>query len=67
MTDRGRDRYADASGHLRDMTEETLGAQEQERQERQHRRERLQQRQQERDHRTDVKASGREQGDDDQL
>jgi hypothetical protein len=37
MTDRNQGRYADGSGHLRDMTEETLGAQEQARQERQHR------------------------------
>ncbi|MFI9649539.1 hypothetical protein ACIHAA_24995 [Streptomyces sp. NPDC052040] len=34
---RGRHPFEDDSGHLRDMTEETLGAQEQERQERQHR------------------------------
>jgi hypothetical protein len=40
MTDRERDRFADDSGHLKDMTEETLGAQEQARQERQHRQER---------------------------
>jgi hypothetical protein len=37
MTDREHGRYADDSGPLRDMTEETLGAQEQARQERQHR------------------------------
>ncbi|MFF4212002.1 hypothetical protein ACFYZE_22135 [Streptomyces sp. NPDC001796] len=37
MADREHGRYADGSGHLRDMTEETLGAQEQARQERQHR------------------------------
>ncbi|MEU6096829.1 hypothetical protein [Streptomyces sp. NPDC047079] len=37
MTDRERHPFEDESGHLRDMTEETLGAQEQERQERQHR------------------------------
>ncbi|MER6124886.1 hypothetical protein ABT173_20035 [Streptomyces sp. NPDC001795] len=42
MTDRGHDRYADDSGHLKDMTEETLGAQEQARQERQHRQEQQQ-------------------------
>ncbi|MFC3577048.1 hypothetical protein ACFOZ0_27960 [Streptomyces yaanensis] len=44
MTERQRDRFTDESGHVRDMTEETLGAQEQERQERQHREERRQQR-----------------------
>ena len=37
MTERDRRPYADDAGHLRDMTEETLGAQEQARQERQHR------------------------------
>ncbi|MGV9245091.1 hypothetical protein [Streptomyces sp. NPDC003710] len=37
MTDRERHPFEDESGHLRDMTEETLGAQEQARQERQHR------------------------------
>lgn len=40
MTDRNHGRYADDAGHLKDMTEETLGAQEQARQERQHRLER---------------------------
>ncbi|MEU8591086.1 hypothetical protein AB0C59_29380 [Streptomyces sp. NPDC048664] len=45
MSDRERDRYMDASGHLRDMTEETLGAQEQERQARERRRERQRERQ----------------------
>jgi hypothetical protein len=37
MTGREHAPYADDSGHLRDMTEETLGAQEQARQEHQHR------------------------------
>jgi hypothetical protein len=37
MTEREPRPYEDDSGHLRDMTEETLGAQEQARQERQHR------------------------------
>jgi hypothetical protein len=67
MTDRGRDRYEDASGHLRDMTEETLGAQEQERQERQHRRERQQQRKQQPDRRTGDTTSYRDQENDDYL
>ena len=39
MIDRRSDRFMDDSGHIRDMTEETLGAQEQARQERQHRQE----------------------------
>jgi hypothetical protein len=61
MTDRGRDPYADESGHLRDMTEETLGAQEQARQERQHRQE------QQRGRRTDDESAHPEQGDDEYL
>jgi len=44
MIDRRSDRFTDDSGHMRDMTEETLGAQEQERQARQHRREAREQR-----------------------
>ncbi|MCN9241038.1 hypothetical protein NGF19_09570 [Streptomyces sp. RY43-2] len=39
MTDRRSDRQMDDSGHIRDMTEETLGAQEQARQELQHQQE----------------------------
>ncbi|MEU1592154.1 hypothetical protein ABZ468_04695 [Streptomyces sp. NPDC005708] len=62
MTDRGRDPYADESGHLRDMTEETLGAQEQARQERQHRQE-----QQQRGRPTDDESAHPEQGDDEYL
>jgi hypothetical protein len=66
MTERERRPYADDSGHLRDMTEETLGAQEQARQERQHRHE-----PQQRDRRTDDESSYpelySEQQDDDYL
>jgi len=66
MTERERRPYADDSGHLRDMTEETLGAQEQARQERQHRLE-----QHQRDRRTDDESSYpelySEQQDDDYL
>lgn len=64
MTDRERHRQTDASGHLKDMTEETLGAQEQELQARQHRRERRQERQQ-RGRGGDDTSSRREQGDND--
>ncbi|GAA3871011.1 hypothetical protein ACWDR2_17090 [Streptomyces sp. NPDC003631] len=60
MTDREHDRYADESGHLKDMTEETLGAQEQERQERQHRQDARRQD----GRRTEERTFSLEQGDD---
>ncbi|MGW1160086.1 hypothetical protein ACWD5Q_15695 [Streptomyces sp. NPDC002513] len=61
MTDRERHPFEDDSGHLRDMTEETLGIQEQARQERQHR---LEEQQQGR-RRDDESSSGRPQQEDD--
>ncbi|MFE9097586.1 hypothetical protein [Streptomyces sp. NPDC007264] len=75
MTDRERDPYADDAGYVEDMTEETLGAQEQARQERQHRQEERQQRgrhqqeerQQQRGRPSDHEYSYPEDSDDDLL
>ncbi|WP_055491351.1 hypothetical protein [Streptomyces sp. TP-A0356] len=62
MTDRKRGPYGDDSDYVEDMTEETLGAQEQARQERQHLQE-----QQQRGRRADDESIYPEQEDDDYL
>lgn len=62
MTDRKQGPYGDDSHYVEDMTEETLGAQEQARQERQHMQER-----QQRDRRAEDQSGYPEQEDEDYL